>query len=307
MKIIRPTLITDALFTASNLLEDDAAVYDAATTYATDDLVIVAATHRVYKSLIDSNINNYPPDRLTTEDKELDPIPWKSMGATNKWKVFDQVVGNQAINADTLEYEVTPGIIVDSIAFHNLEGLAAQVIMTDATDGEVYNQTIPLLSTANVFDWYDYFFEPIHKVRATVLWDLPPYPDAVMIVTINDIGSTAKCGEIIIGQQRKIGGTLSGVSAGLTDYSIKKYDDDAGAYDIETRAYYKETSCDLLMKNYEVDDVYRILTELRATPLVWVAIDGYASFNVYGFFKDFQIVMSYQGYAECSLDIEGLT
>jgi len=307
MKIIRPVIITDALFTDSNLLEDDAAAYDSATTYATDDLVIVVATHRIYKSLIDTNIDNYPPDRLTTEDQALDPIPWKIMGATNKWKVFDQVVGNQAENTDTLEYEVTPTVIIDSIAFQNLEGVTAQVVMTDATAGEVYNEDIPLISTANIFDWYDYFFEPIYKIRASVLWDLPPCPDAVLTVTISNIGSTAKCGEIIVGQQRKIGNTLWGASAGMTDYSIKKYDDDAGAYDIETRAFYKETSCNLRMKNYEVDDVYRILTELRATPLVWVAVDDYASFNVYGFFKDFQIVMSYRGYAECSLEIEGLT
>jgi len=307
MKAIRPVIITDDLYTSSNLIEDDAPVYDAGTTYALGDQIIVAATHRIYESLIEANIGNYPPDNLESDDPAINPIPWKSLGATNKWRVFDQAVGNQAEHADLLEFEITPGLIIDSIGFQNLEGVTALVSMTDLTDGEVYNQEIPLISTSNVFDWYDYFFAPIQKVRAAVLWDIPPYPDATLSITISNSGSVAKCGEIIPGQQRKLGTTKMGLSAGITDYSVKKYDEDAGAYDIEERAYYKETSCNLRVNNYELDDVFRILTELRATPVVWVAVDNYAAFNVYGFFKDFQIEMTYSRHSECSLDIEGLT
>ena len=68
MKIIRPLLITDALFTSSNMSEDDHPEYAAGTTYAVDDLVIVLATHRIYKSLIDANTGSYPPDNLDSED-----------------------------------------------------------------------------------------------------------------------------------------------------------------------------------------------------------------------------------------------
>jgi len=307
MKMIRPVLITDALYTSSNIVEDDFSEYDAGTTYGVDDQIIVLATHRIYKSLIDANTGNYPPDNLTSDDPEANPIAWKDAGATNKWRVFDQVVGNQAELADSIEFEVTPGVIVDAIAFQNLEGTTAQVSMTDLDDGQVYDQEITLISTGNVFDWYDYFFAPILKVRAAVLWDLPPYPDAAIAITISDVGGVAKCGEIILGQQRQLGTTMMGLGAGITDYSIKKYDDELESYDIEKRAYHKETSCNLRLNNYEIDDVYRILTDLRATPVVWVAIDGYASFNVYGFYKDFQIEMSYANHSECSLEIEGLT
>jgi len=55
------------------------------------------------------------------------------------------------------------------------------------------------------------------------------------------------------------------------------------------------------------DEVFRVLAQYRATALVWVNSEDYASEIVYGFYKDFSIVVKYLTYSDCVIEIEGLT
>jgi hypothetical protein len=305
MEIIRPTIITDAMFISSNLTEDDHAEYAPGTTYVTGDKVIVVATHRIYESQVDTNVGNYPPDNLEAVDPAI--APWKEIGATNKWRVFDQVVGNQATHATVLEYELKPGMI-NSISLQNVDAVEATVtIVTDPIDGTiVYNKTIQLISTANVKDWYDYFFEPILFVDTCVEWNLPISPDATLTISINNGDSPVSCGEIVVGMEFDVGITQGQPSVSIHDYSVKTTDD-AGAYTIEERSFSKEVSCDVRLENQYMDHVFSILAQYRATPTVWVVVDNYSSMIAYGFFTDFQIILPGGIYSFCAIDIEGLT
>ena len=287
------------MFISSNLPETDYSAYNAATTYGVGDYCILTSTHRIYKSLKASNTGNNPPDNLTGTDPW-----WQLAGATNKWRVFDNVVGNQAEHATALEYELEPGSI-NSIALLNVEGTSATITMTDPTDGEVYNETVSLISKKNVFDWYDYFFEPILRIDNIVEFGLPVYPDATVDVSISNGTQTVKCGEIVVGFQRTIGRTLTYPQVGIVEYS-RKTTDDIGIYDIEERSYAKRIDCDIRMKNYEMDDVIRILSQYRASPLAWVAMNDYSSMIAYGFYKRFHVELRYLTEADCSLQIEGL-
>ena len=167
-------------------------------TYALADKVIDATNHIVYESLQAANTGN----ALT------DTAWWENKGSTEPWKPFDEKVGSQVERTGTIYYELTPGII-EGIAFFNMDAESIDVVMTDTTDGEVYNETIDLINTSNVFDGYSYCFGPFLITKAAVLTDLPPYTSATVEITINaeTNSTTAKCGEIFVGRVMEFGFT----------------------------------------------------------------------------------------------------
>lgn len=297
MRIIRPTTITDAMLTSSTVAETDHAAYNGATTYALGDRVIVTtADHSIYESLQAANTGNTPA---------TSPAWWLKISATNRWKAFDVKVADQVSRTTDINYVLTPGAI-DAISLLNIDGTSVQITMTDPTDGVVYNQTIGLTSTDNVIDGYTYCFEPILMRTELALFDLPPYPSALVSITITNTGGTAKLGELIVGRASRLGYTEYSPSIGIVDYSRKEVDT-FGNYIVVQRAFSKRLSCDLFLDNAYVDFVARQLSLYRATPLVWIAADDFSSLIVYGYYRSFDVVIPYPTMSTCSLEIEGLT
>lgn len=297
MKIIRPTAITDAILTSSTVAEADYAVYNPSTTYALGARVIVTTgDHHIYESLQAGNTGNTPASS---------PTWWLPISATNRWKAFDGKIADQTSNATSISYVLTPGSF-DAIALLNMDATSVQITLTDPTYGEVYDQTIDLVSTGNVVDGYTYFFEPITRRTALALLDIPPYSSASVSIIITNTGGTAKVGEIVLGRQSDIGETEYGPSIGIIDYS-KKEADTFGNYIVLERAYSKRISCQLSLLNGKVDEMVRQLELYRATPLVWAAAEEFSSLIVYGFYKSFDVVIPGPTVSNCSLEIEGLT
>ena len=297
MKIIRPTTITDATLTSSSVPETDYTVYSAATTYAQGARVIVTTgNHHIYESLQASNTGHDP---ATSTDW------WLNVSATNRWKAFDKKVADQVSQATSINYVINAGII-DAVALLNIDGTSITIAMTDATEGIVYNKTIDLITTSNVIDFYTYCFEPFLRQTDLALFDLPPYGSASLSITISYTGGTAKVGEVIVGKQSELGFTEYGPSIGIIDYS-RKVVDTFGNYTVTERNYSKRLSCNLFLDNSYVDELNRQLALCRATPLVWVAADGFSSLIVYGFYKSFEVLIPYPTQSACSLEIEGLT
>lgn len=270
---------------------------------------ITAATdnvHKIYESLSDANTGNYPPTDV------LAAVPkWLEVSATNRWKAFDNKVGSQTENATSITFKITPGAVFDAIAFLNLDAVTVQVVLTDPIEGEVYNETIDLISTvitgsSGIYDWYSYFFSSQFRLTDVVKFDIPPYLNAVLDITITYTGGTAKVGGIVFGVQSTLGTTQYSPNIGIHDYSIKEQDT-FGVWSITERAFSKKMSCDVLIESVSIADVQNLLASYRSTLLVWVGSESYSSMIIYGFYKDFSIVISYPTFAICSIEIEGLT
>lgn len=299
MKLIRPTTITDAMLISCDVPENDHAVWSDATTYALGDKVIVTTgVHKIYESLQATNLNHDP---TTSHDW------WLDSGATNRWQMFDTVVGSQTSQSESLSVTLQPGII-DSIAFLDLDATTISVTMTDPTDGVVYTETIDLIAKTYINDGWSYFFEPIITDDAAVLLGIPPYSAAQIAITITNPSSTAKIGTLIVGAQKTLGGTQYDPTIGITDYS-KKEADIFGNYTILQRAYSKRMSCSLFLDNSAVDELVRTLAAYRATPVCWVGDDEgtFSSMIIYGFYKSFEITIPGPVISTCSLEIEGLS
>jgi len=285
----------------ANKLADQGAAHPTVTE-STDNV------HKIYESLADGNTQNYPPLDV------LEAVPnWLDLGYTNKWKAFDEIINSQTEYNGEFTYQFTPGVIIDSIAFMNLENISSiRVVSTDPIEGVVYDYTKELVSTSvsgvtAVVDWYSYFFSTVSFIDAFALTDLPPYLAATIDVTITYIGdaAVARVGEIVLGLQANFGDTLYAPSIGIHDYSIKETDDFGNAI-ITERPYSRKMSCDVKVLNADISDVNRLLIAYRTSPLVWIGSESYDTLLLYGYFRDYSIVISYPAYAICTIEVEGL-
>ena len=271
---------------------------------------ITAATnkvHKIYESLVAGNIANYPAFDVLEPSASRS---WLEIGATNRWCAFDEKGGSQTINTTSITYQITPGVQIDSIALINMDASEVNITINDPVEGEIYNKTTSLLSSeaigvSAVIDWYSYFFSSPLKKTDYVDLEIPPYLNAIIDITIISIGGIAKVGGLIIGTQAFLGITLNKPSIGITDYSTKVVDA-WGNYEISIRSFSKRMACDLKVQNNCVDAVELILALHRSMLLVWVGSELYSSLIIYGFCKDFTMVIDYSVYTLYSLEVEGI-
>lgn len=299
MKIIRPLTIDDAALVSSSIPETDYAAYSAATTYALGARVIVVSTnsHHIYESLQAGNINHTPASS---------PTWWLDLGNTNRWRMFDGSVTSQSTKADSIDVSITPTGRVNSLALLNISAATVQVKMTDAIDGLVYDRTFSLVSSAGIVDWYSYFFEPIVRLEDFLILDMPTYYSPTIQIILSGTGETVGIGAALVGQSLNLGGTQYGANVGIQDYSVKTRDA-YGNYTILERAYNKLGDFSVLVESRRVDQLEKLLAQYRATPVVYIGSELYASTMIYGFYKSFQTSIKYARESLCTLEIEGLT
>jgi hypothetical protein len=276
------------------------AEYNSGTTYDSGDWVTDEANNKIYESQQAANTGN----AVTDTDW------WLEVGATEPWKAFDAKVGSQVERSGTIYYELTPGS-VEGIAFFNLDASSIDIVLTDSVDGEVYNETIELISTDNVVDGYTYCFAPVLFTRSVVVTDLPPYASATLEITINaDADSTvAKCGEIVMGRVIEFGATQYGAGFEIVDYSRKAVDA-YGNYSVTERAFSKRVPLDVIINNAAIAYLKRTLEDYRATPVVCVPTedtDLAGPFLTYGYYRTARVVVPYPNYSILTIEWEGLT
>lgn len=298
MKVIRPTDITDAMLVSSTAPETDYAAYATGTTYALGARVILASTHRVYESLLAGNVGHAPDAALSTY--------WLDIGPTNRWAMFDNVVGTQTTLASPLTTVLRPGS-VSGLALMELAGTSAEITMKDATGGTtVYSRSINLDGTPvnSIFDW---FYQPFVQLTDTIVTDMPyQYPSCELTLRITGAGSV-RCGVAKVGEVIEIGATLAGATSGIVDYSVKTKDA-FGRYTFVERAYSKRMSLKLITEKSDYSRISRALAALRVKPCIWIATseDGYDPLTIYGKYNDFSIDVAYPTLHYCTLEIEGL-
>lgn len=302
MQAIEPLTITDSVLTSSTVPEDDYAAWSSGTTYSLGNRVIVVSVHKVYESAINSNTGNDP----TTDDG----TNWIEVGATNRWKAFDQKLSDPVQQANSISYTfTTTDTIVNSIAFFALAADTVQITVTpDGAGSPVYDETYNLLDTTSIVDWYTYFFDPAGvKERELLVLDLPSYSSATITITITDTGNTAEVGQIVMGNLISLGRTGYGTTVGIEDYSRKERDAFGNAVIIE-RAFAQKADYEVEIITQDTRRVQRFLSEYRAKPVVWIGNqDPSYGLIVYGFYTQFSINLATPSISYTTLEVEGLT
>jgi len=305
MKIARPIVVTDAMLASSNIPETDYTAWSATPSYALGDRVILVDEniHQVYEAATGtSNQNKSPAYSANVGSAAF----WLLVGNTNRWRMFDQSSSNQASMLSQMTLTLLPSARFDTLALLNVNAASVTVTQTSPTDGVVYNVTSSLVSPSGIQDWYDYFFEPIVRVTDFAITTLLPYADSSISITLDDNGGTVLLGELVLGLSRDIGFTQYGASVGIQDYSVKQTDAFGNAEIVE-RAYAKRGEFTVWVEPASVDELEFMLAGYRAAPALYLGSDSYTSTFIYGFYKAFDVVLTYPTFSICTISVEGLT
>jgi len=101
MKMVRPSEIDDTAFISSNVTDSIETIWDDVTTFTVGSIVYVAATHHEYEAITE-NIDIYPPDDIDSSEPK-----WLDLGATNRWRMFDGIVGSHTLNTGSISIVIT--------------------------------------------------------------------------------------------------------------------------------------------------------------------------------------------------------
>lgn len=296
MRIIYPVDVAGAVLVSSNVPETDYAEWSSSTAYTVGQRCIVAAQHKVYEALV-AHTNANP---LTDTSS---PPKWLELGATNRWRMFDQAIGTVTSLAEEVDVTLAPGL-VNAVALFGLSAGTVTLTMTHAST-VVYSRTLELVTPLSESSFYAYCFDPITRRSDVALWDLPAYPDATLRVQVTQPGGTAAVGLLVVGRQRKLGDERWNPKFGIEDYS-KKTTDGFGGTTFKEGAFAKLSTVSSEIRTQDVDTVHARLAAIRAQPVVW-DVGGFEAGLIFGRYRSFSVVVPYVNISYCDLEIEGLT
>jgi hypothetical protein len=295
MKIISSITVTDAVLTTNIPITE---TLWTAGTYATG--VQRYEGHLLYEVIATPSTTDQP-----SVGAAATPATWKVLQAINRWLMFDGKANSQSTKATPIDVTVNLPNIVNAVSVLNMSAKTLILTVTDGVDGEVYRREVELIDNSVVVDWWTFFFAPYSQIYDVVFTDLPAYTSADIRMQLTAPTGNVACGELVLGTTREIGNTQFGTSVGMTDYS-RKQADDFGNYSIEQRAFSKRVEYNIQVETKDVPGIFKFLTSLRATPSVFVGDDGFEATIVYGFYKDFDILISNPALSICNLSVEGL-
>jgi hypothetical protein len=273
------------------------ATYSASTSYALSFRVQDNDTYKIYESLQAANIGHLLTDTAW----------WLEIGPTNNWAMFDLLRNTQTSRIDNLIVSLNPGERVDSLALLGL--VANHVSVSVEHDGiEVYNYS-QSLDTRQVSNWYEYFFNTFSTQKSFVLFDLPPYVDAIISITLTVTSGYAKCGAIVIGLQQDLGGIQYNAVSDVLNFSTVNRDFAGGTSLLVQRRNVPKTISNIQTPKAWLNRIRDTRDLLNASPAVWSGLDDnlseyFESFLILGYYKKFSINASHPEDAIISLEIE---
>ena len=303
MIILRPIKINDTSLIESNVEENDAPEWNASTAYSNGANVMRTGDgiHSVYRSLHSNNTGNFPENDSLTQ-----PEHWARVSATNRWAMFSDQLNDQTEQTESIVISVVPGTLMDGISFFGLDAGLIEISVNDPVDGDVYKKQFPLIDSSGVNNWHSWYFEPVIREDTLAVLDLPAYAAATVTIEIRNLGGVAKSGLISMGSQMRIGDADYGTGIGIVDYSRKERDSFGNAVVVQ-RNFTRRADYRVTVETSFVGTLQNTLSRLRTIPLTWIGSIHYPSTVVYGYFRDFNIVLDNPTTSQLSIDVEGLT
>lgn len=293
MKYVIPRPIN---ITSINVIENDYPAWSSGVSYSVGEYVMRPLIHKIFKCAVATS---------GTMNPESDTVHWVDYGSTNAYRVVDEYVNTVTQNADSVIFSFTQADVCDTLALFNLNGGSITITMNDG-NSEIFVKKISLDNTS-ITDWYDYFFEEF-IFRNDLFITLPAYRNITYTIEVHNIGGIAKIGLIVIGKSKALGVTLFNPTIGLLDYSKKETNEWGGTYLAKGKTA-KKAECQVVIESQMVDEVNRRLADIAGEATLFLADEregGYESLLIYGFFRDFDIVIPSPALSECNLTLEGL-
>lgn len=282
MKIIEPFAITSAMMLASNVPETDHPAWASATTYAAGQRVIFA--HGIWESVQGGNTGHNPGADTTS-------TWWVRVGATNRWRAFDDRLGGLTTGGATITYSIALPRTLNAICFFGLNAESVRIKITVPGPTVIHDQTITLASRDAVGNFWEYVYNSFTFKPDLVITDLLMPSGATIDLTIS-AGSNAQVGEIMIGNDIRIGVTLTDTNLGIVDYSKKDRDEWGGVF-IVPRPVTKTVSFRFAIPTEGAARVQKIMERVVSKVCVFYAVEGEDPFGttVAGIMRDYDLTL----------------
>ena len=302
MIVVKPIPVNDSNLITSSIAEPNIArgeVEWVAGTYNKGDQLIKSSTHRIYEVVADPSTDDDPEVGVTAT-----PPSWIDVGATNRWKMFDNVVGYQSVG-ENLTVQITNQPVLNCVAGFNITGATSIQVQVINLGMLVYERDINMLDETNISGWWDFFFEPIAAQTRFILTDLPFYPNATIIVRTD--GTEVSFGELIMGRGIDVGVTQYGTGWQGLDFSVKERDS-FGNYTVNAGRTADLLDYDIKFEKEKFGYVKSTLKSITGIPTVWIGNpndinDGTA---VFGYYRDAQINFTSPSLIDMTVQVEGL-
>lgn len=270
-------------------------VWSATTTYAVGTKVSYA--RKIWTSMKDAN-TAYVPGTA--------PEWWESIGPVNSWAAFDAMINTKSAALDELQFELDFSGCT-ALALFGVEGGTVSVRITNSR-GDTVDSRSWSMAGLDPRNWLEYFLEPRTPREEVMHTDFPLMAYSRLTLTISAPGGIARLGHVVMGRGKYLGATQYGAEMGISDYSRKSTDSFGNTY-LAAGSWAKTTRMDLHVMNGTFDDVYRTLAKLRATPTVFLGDNrdaGFDALTVWGYCRDFRMVIEGPTASQCALEIQGL-
>jgi hypothetical protein len=305
-KMVSPSIVDDTTLTSSTVAEpsgDDPAEYNAANDFALGEFCFVGAGYHLIYICTQAHTAAGGAQSPTATGS----LFWTVQRSTNRWKAFDQYIGDPSTRADNAAWVINVADVVNSVGLFGLSAATVQVVMLDTGGVERYNRIIELDDNTGVVDWGTYWFSPTVRRTDLVLTDLPPYADAAVTVTVTDTGGTVSVGQIVVGLSESLGETMNEVSLGIDDFSRKERDA-FGRFSITERDYADTMALSFVTNTSRLGYIRTRLAGRRGLPTVYAVDTRYLDneYVIYGFFPTMQPLARHAEVSEIRIELEGL-
>lgn len=289
MNIVIPSSYT---ILSSNAVDESYPQWNVSTNYVIGDKVIY--NYIMYEAIA-NNVGKQP---------DISSLDWTALGYVNSRRMFDQYLSTVTTRADSLHVELSC-VKVNKIVLMNVD--AKDVTVTVNYNGtDVYTSSLTLFESTSS-TWSDYFFGE-HMYRHIATFDIPLYNVITLKIDVNNLGLMASVGICFVGYNKPIGKSLYAPKVNIVDYSRKTTDEWGRTY-LSKGASASKVTCDVFLDAAAIDNIYKTIDSIRATPCVFDFNNDDSNFEtltVYGWYEDFDVGLSNGYAAHASFTVQGL-
>lgn len=252
---------------------------------------------------------------------------WTQLGAINLYRCMSDRTNNKTERQNYLKIR-TKTLKGDYISLVGMRATHARITVFDSSGSPIAyadsNAKLTATDTANnthvtgslqykdATSWNEYFFKDF-SYRTDYSVSIPTASFNEVEVELFFNGNVARLGRFVAGRSFYIGDTLYGASTGILDFSLKERDETFGDTYLRQGNYAKRTDLEVLITSGRMDAVMQFLTYIRGKEVLLDANSGdtattetYDNLVIYGFVKDFDILLENPAKSMLSLEFEGL-
>ena len=260
--------------------------YSSGHNYTIGEIVTVLATHSLYECL--ANHSNAPV---------TDTTKWKYIGKTNRFRMFDYDRNNRTTALGSFTVVFAPGKRIDSICLDGIQANSYTVTVTSVLGGGTIFTSTGSLNTRIVRTWYEHLTVPFSTQKSLNFFNIPPYTDCIVTVTLTATSGNAELAAIGVGREVVFGKTQYNAISDILNFSTVDRDEDGNAILVKRRNVPKSRQtvfCDKIA----VNKIIETRDLLNAEPAFWYGIDNesdgyFEAVSMLGYYRDFSINLQY--------------